>query len=88
MSSPLPKPLRTSEDLHLKTLTLAIDDRVKDKFIWLLEHFSRDEIRILDQSDQVSDDDYLRSIDGMVNSIQEARNEPAGKGIGPDQLDW
>lgn len=76
------------EDLHLKTLTLAVDDRVKAKFIWLLDYFSRDEIRILDQSDQVSDDDYLRLIDGMVNSIQEARNEPAGKGVGPDQLGW
>lgn len=72
----------------MKTLTLAIDDRVRDKFLWLLGHFSRDEIRILDQSDQVGDDDYLRSIDGMVDSIQDARSEPASKGVGSDQLEW
>ncbi|QVL50566.1 MAG: hypothetical protein KFB96_09175 [Thiocapsa sp.] len=76
------------EDSPMKTLTLAIDDRVRDKFLWLLEHFSDDEIRILDQSDQVGDEDYLRSIDGMVDSIQDARREPAGKGVGPDQLEW
>lgn len=72
----------------MKTLTLAIDDRVKDRFLWLLGHFSRDEIRILDQSDQVSDDEYLRSIDGMVDSIQEARREPASKGVDLDRLEW
>ena len=72
----------------MQTLTLAIDDRVKDRFLWLLEHFSRDEIRILDQSDQVSDDEYLRAIDGMVDSIQEARREPADKGVDLDRLEW
>jgi hypothetical protein len=72
----------------MKTLTLAIDDRVKDKFLWLLQHFSRDEIRILEQSEHMSDDDYLRSIGGMVESIQKSRNEPASKGIDLDHLEW
>ncbi len=72
----------------MKTLTLAIDDRVTDRFLWLLGHFSRDEIRILDQSDQMSDDAYLRSIDGMVESIQEARREPVSQGIDLDRLEW
>jgi len=72
----------------VKTLTLAIDDRVTDKFLWLLGHFSRDEIRILDQSDHMTDDEYLRSIDGMVDSIREARNEPASKGVDLDRLEW
>jgi hypothetical protein len=72
----------------MKTLTLAIDDRVKDKFLWLLQHFSRDEIRILEQSEHMSDDDYLRSIGGMVESIQKSRNEPASKGVDLDHLEW
>lgn len=72
----------------MKTLTLAIDDRVKDQFTWLLEHFSRDEIRILDQSDLVSDDDYLRSIAGLAESIQAARHEPLSNGVSLEQLDW
>jgi hypothetical protein len=41
------------------------------------------------ESDQVGDDDDdLRSIDGMVDSIHEARREPASNGVGPDQLEW
>ena len=72
----------------MKTLTLAVDDSVKDKFLWLLEHFSRDEIRILDQSDHMSDDEYLRSIKGLVDTIQEARHESASKGVDLDHLEW
>ena len=72
----------------MRTLTLAIDDRVEDKFLWLLGHFSRDEIKILEWFDHMSDDDYLRSIEGMVDSIQQARNEPASKGIDLDRLEW
>jgi hypothetical protein len=72
----------------MKTITLKIDDNVNDKFLWLLEHFSSNEIKILEQSDYISDDNYLRSIDGMVESINEARNEPINKGIKLDDLDW
>jgi hypothetical protein len=46
----------------------------------LLKHF-KNEIKILDQSEYVSDDEYLRSIDGMVQSIQEARREPDCNGV-------
>ncbi len=72
----------------MKTVTLKIDDSINDKFLWLLEHFSANEIKILEQSEYVSDDDYLRSIDGMVQSIQEARNEPIDKAVKLDDLDW
>jgi len=72
----------------MKTITLKIDDNVNDKFLWLLEHFSSNEMKILEQSDYISDDNYLRSIDGMVESINEARNEPINKGIKLDDLDW
>lgn len=72
----------------MKTITLKIDDNVNDKFLWLLEQFSSNEIKILDQSDYISDDNYLRSIDGMVESINEARNEPMNKGVKLNDLDW
>lgn len=72
----------------MKTLTLKLDDTVNEKFIWLLEHFSSDEIKILEQSDYVSDDEYLRSLAGMAESIQEARSESAEKGVTREQLDW
>jgi len=69
----------------MKTITLKIDDNVNDKFLWLLEHFSSNEIKILEQSDYISDDNYLRSIDGMVEMH---KNEPINKGIKLDDLDW
>jgi hypothetical protein len=66
---------------------LKIDDGILKKFLWLLTHF-KNEIKILDQSEYISDDEYLRSIDGMVESIQEARNEPNHQGVTLDKLDW
>lgn len=71
----------------MKTVTLKIDDSIDEKFFWLLNHFS-DEIKILEESEYVSDDDYLRSIDGMVDSISEARNEAIEKGVSLEKLDW
>jgi hypothetical protein len=72
----------------MKTLTLSIDDSVSDKFMWLLQHFSSNEIRIVSSQAHLSDDEYLRSIDGMVQSIQQARSEPVGHGVSLQQLDW
>jgi hypothetical protein len=72
----------------MQTVTLAIEDNINDKFLWLLNHFSKNEVKILEQTEYTSDDEYLRSIDGMVQSIQEARNEPIENGITLDKLDW
>ncbi len=72
----------------MKTVTLKIDDAISDKFAWLLEHFSPDEIKILEQDEYVDDDAYLRKIEGMVASIQEARREPIENGVTLDQLEW
>ncbi len=44
--------------------------------------------RLLDRSDCVSDDEYLRSIDGMVHSIQEARREQDCNGVTLHKLEW
>jgi hypothetical protein len=46
----------------MRTITLQIDDSVSDKFLWLLDHFSKDEIKILDESD------YVRPV-GCVNAM-------------------
>ena len=35
----------------MRTITLQIDDSISEKFLWLLARFSRDEIKILEQSD-------------------------------------
>lgn len=72
----------------MEMITLKIDDSVKDKFFWLLKHFDKDEITILDRDEFKSDDDYLRSIDGMVDSILKARREPIENGVTLEELDW
>jgi hypothetical protein len=72
----------------MRTITLQIDDSVNEKFVWLLDRFSRDEIKILDQSDYVSDDEYLRGIEGMIQTIQAARNESIEQSLSLDELDW
>jgi len=72
----------------MQTVTLKIDDNINDKFFWLLNHFSKNEIKILEQYEFISDNDYLRKIDGMVQSIKEARKEPIENGVTLDKLDW
>ncbi len=72
----------------MQTVTLKLEDSVADKFLWLLSHFDKQEISIIDKDEYISDDDYLRSIDGMVESILEARKEPIEKGVTLDKLEW
>jgi hypothetical protein len=72
----------------MRTITLQIDDSVNEKFLCLLDRFSRDEIKILEQSDYVSDDEYLRGIEGMIQTIQTARNESIEQSLSLDELDW
>ena len=72
----------------MRTITLQIDDSISEKFLWLLDRFSRDEIKILEQSDYVSDDEYLRGIEGMIQTIQAARNESIEQSLSLDELDW
>jgi len=72
----------------MKTVTLKIDDSINENFICFLEHFSSNEVKILEQSEYISDDDYLRLKKGMVQSINEARNEHISKGLKLDDLNW
>ncbi|MTF37744.1 hypothetical protein [Cyanobacterium aponinum] len=72
----------------MKTITLRIDDRIKEQFISLLKNFSENELRILEESEYISDDECLRSLSGMVESIKEARKEPIENGVTLEELDW
>ncbi len=36
----------------MRTITLQIDDSISEKFLWLLDRFSRDEIKILEPIEQ------------------------------------
>ena len=72
----------------MQTVTIKIEDNISDKFLWLLNHFSQNEVEILDKSTYQSDDEYLRSIKGMEQSIIEASNEPIENYVTADKLDW
>ncbi len=72
----------------MQTVTLKLEDNISEKFLWLLSHFDKKEISIIDKDEYISDDEYLRSIDGMVESILEARSEPIEKGVTLDKLEW
>ena len=49
----------------MQTITLKIEDGINDKFLWLLNHFSKDEFEILEKTTYQTDDEYLKSIKGM-----------------------
>ena len=72
----------------MKTLTLKIEDNIFDKFLWLLNHFNSKEIEIVEKKVYQNDDEYLRSIPNMENSIIKASNEPIENYISRDELDW
>ena len=72
----------------MQTVTLQIEGSVYENFFWLLKHFSKNEIKILEQSKYLNNDEYLRSIKGMVNSIQKARLESIENGVTLDKLEW
>lgn len=72
----------------MKRITLKVEDNVNENFIWLLKHFSPGEISIVEIDEYLSDDDYVRSQEGMVESIKEARNEPLENGVTLQDLDW
>jgi len=72
----------------MQTITLKLEDTISDKFLWLLNHFSQDEIEILDKTIYQSDNEYLRSIKGMEKSILQASNEAIENYVTADKLDW
>jgi hypothetical protein len=69
----------------MSTITLQVEDSIMDKLLWFFNHFSKQELKVIDID---NDDTYLRSINGMVESIKEARKEPLEKGVTLDKLEW
>lgn len=67
---------------------MKIEDSISDRFLWLLNHFKQNEVEILDKTTYQNDDDYLRSIKGMEQSIVQASNEPIENYVPADKLDW
>jgi len=72
----------------MQTVTLKVEDSINEKFFWLLNHFTKNELEILDTTEYKTDDEYLRSIKGMEQSIIDASNEPNEKYVKLDKLDW
>ncbi len=72
----------------MQTVTLQLEDKIYKKFFLLLNNFSKNEVKILDQSKYISDDEYLRSINGMEESIIKAANEPIENYVTADKLEW
>jgi len=72
----------------MQTVTLQVQDGTYDKFLWLINHFSKNEVEVIDETKYLSDDDYLRSIKGMEQSIIQASNEPIENYVTVDKLDW
>ena len=72
----------------MQTITLKVEDNISEKFLWLLNHFTKKEVTILDQTEFKNEDDYLKSIEGMEQSILDASNEPNKNFVTIDKLDW
>jgi len=72
----------------MQTITIKLDDSISDKVLWLLKHFDKSELEILETSSYESDDEYLKSIKGMKESIIKASNEPMENYVTRDELEW
>ena len=76
------------KDKAMQTITLKLDDSISDKVLWLLKHFDKSELEIVETSSYESDDEYLKSIKGMKESIIKASNEPIENYVTRDELEW
>ena len=72
----------------MQMVTLKVDDNISDRFLWLLNHFNPDEIEILEKKYYKSDDEYIKGIEGMENSIIQASKEPIENYVTRDKLEW
>ena len=72
----------------MQAITIKLDDSISDKVLWLLKHFDKSELEILETSSYESDDEYLKSIKGMRESIIKASNEPIENYATRDELEW
>ena len=81
---------KTASNTVFKNVPYAIGKRysINDKFLWLLNHFSKSELEILDKTTYQTDDEYLKGIKGMEESIIKASKESIENYVTEDKLDW
>jgi len=72
----------------MQMVTLKIDDNISDKFLWLLHHFNQNEIEVIEHTTYKSDDEYIKSIKGLEESIIEASNEKIENYVTREELEW
>jgi hypothetical protein len=72
----------------MQMITLKVEDNIYEKFTWLLNHFTKNEVEVIEEVKYRNDDEYLRSIEGMEESIIQASNEPIENYVTSDKLDW
>ena len=72
----------------MRMVTLKIEDNISDKFLWLLNHFNKNEIEVIENSSYKNDDEYLKSIKGMEESIIKASKEPTQNYVTRENLEW
>jgi hypothetical protein len=58
----------------MQTVMLRVDDSVYDKFQWLISHFSKNEISVIDQIEMVSDEEQ-KDIENILNSMTDEDKE-------------
>jgi hypothetical protein len=55
------------KEIEMKTVVLNVNDQVVDKLMWLLGHFNKDEIDVLDESFLASKAYLQHELDDMAN---------------------
>lgn len=57
----------------MQTVTLKIEDNISDKFLWLLNHFSKNEIKVVNNTPETNTQfDDLESLAGSLNKYADA----------------
>lgn len=53
----------------MQTVTLQIDDKVSDKFLWLLNHFSPSEVKVINNTPKTKP--QSSNIESLAGSLSE-----------------
>ena len=70
----------------MATVVVGVENNGIEQFLEFLKSFKNSKITILNI--EKSDDEYLKSIPGMEESIIEASKEPIENYVTLDKLDW
>lgn len=62
----------------MEVVTLAVDERVKEKFFWLLDHFDESEVQRLSDSDE----QVLQNLQQAVNEVNSGSLDNKKRSLG------